>query len=208
MVSILQLVRRRYGTTVRLSGVRAGRRLLGDRLVRHQRRFDATTNPQKRYAGCFICSPRAGMAAMAAARFLFIARLAGLTRERCANVGNYSGTFSGTLCTDSGVFPVICSVFVRRVDQRHITEGLCLLGFYWSERRDLNSRPPVPQTGALTGLRYAPTLKIDYIPPRRSCNNSEVMTVTQALLATATQRIGPRHFPPPPAMPRLEYAVA
>ena len=28
--------------------------------------------------------------------------------------------------------------------------------FCWSERRDLNSRPPVPQTGALTGLRYAP----------------------------------------------------
>ena len=27
---------------------------------------------------------------------------------------------------------------------------------YWSERRDLNSRPPVPQTGALTRLRYAP----------------------------------------------------
>jgi hypothetical protein len=26
----------------------------------------------------------------------------------------------------------------------------------WSERRDSNSRPPVPQTGALTGLRYAP----------------------------------------------------
>ena len=29
----------------------------------------------------------------------------------------------------------------------------------WSERGDLNSRPPVPQTGALTELRYAPTLK-------------------------------------------------
>ena len=28
--------------------------------------------------------------------------------------------------------------------------------FNWSERRDLNSGPPVPQTGALTGLRYAP----------------------------------------------------
>jgi hypothetical protein len=28
----------------------------------------------------------------------------------------------------------------------------------WSERGDLNSRPPVPQTGALTELRYAPTL--------------------------------------------------
>ena len=33
---------------------------------------------------------------------------------------------------------------------------LASLGFEWSERRDLNSRPPVPQTGALTGLRYAP----------------------------------------------------
>jgi hypothetical protein len=32
-------------------------------------------------------------------------------------------------------------------------------GFFWSERRDSNSRPPVPQTGALTGLRYAPTEK-------------------------------------------------
>src|SRR6185437_8460158 len=28
----------------------------------------------------------------------------------------------------------------------------------WSERRDLNSRPPVPQTGALTRLRHAPTV--------------------------------------------------
>ena len=33
---------------------------------------------------------------------------------------------------------------------------LDLLGDFWSERRDLNSGPPVPQTGALTGLRYAP----------------------------------------------------
>ncbi len=32
----------------------------------------------------------------------------------------------------------------------------------WSERRDLNSGPPVPQTGALTGLRYAPRLQVDY----------------------------------------------
>src|SRR3954462_5663078 len=29
---------------------------------------------------------------------------------------------------------------------------------HWSERGDLNSRPPVPQTGALTRLRYAPDL--------------------------------------------------
>ena len=32
----------------------------------------------------------------------------------------------------------------------------------WSERRDLNSGPPVPQTGALTGLRYAPNLEPHY----------------------------------------------
>ena len=30
-------------------------------------------------------------------------------------------------------------------------------GVFWSGRRDLNPRPPVPQTGALTGLRHAPT---------------------------------------------------
>ncbi len=28
--------------------------------------------------------------------------------------------------------------------------------FYWSGRRDSNSRPPAPKAGALTGLRYAP----------------------------------------------------
>ena len=33
---------------------------------------------------------------------------------------------------------------------------------YWSERRDLNSGPPVPQTGALTGLRYAPNIGPHY----------------------------------------------
>src|SRR5256885_3683051 len=31
-------------------------------------------------------------------------------------------------------------------------------GLKWSERRDLNSRPPVPQTGALTRLRHAPMI--------------------------------------------------
>src|SRR6476620_8300705 len=36
-------------------------------------------------------------------------------------------------------------------------------GKKWSERGDLNSRPPVPQTGALTELRYAPTLKIKHL---------------------------------------------
>src|SRR6266851_5782732 len=45
--------------------------------------------------------------------------------------------------------------------------GLNLL-FCWSERRDLNPGPPVPQTGALTGLRYAPPRKITSTPPRRN----------------------------------------
>ena len=34
--------------------------------------------------------------------------------------------------------------------------SLISAGQEWSERRDSNSGPPVPQTGALTGLRYAP----------------------------------------------------
>ena len=33
---------------------------------------------------------------------------------------------------------------------------LSISGIYWSERRDLNSRPLVSQTSALTGLRHAP----------------------------------------------------
>jgi hypothetical protein len=40
-----------------------------------------------------------------------------------------------------------------------IFSGAGFLAKCWSERRDLNSGPPVPQTGALTGLRYAPTLQ-------------------------------------------------
>src|SRR5215471_2085060 len=44
--------------------------------------------------------------------------------------------------------------FNVRFDAREVRD---LMGLCWSERRDLNSGPPVPQTGALTGLRYAPT---------------------------------------------------
>ena len=35
----------------------------------------------------------------------------------------------------------------------------------WSERRDLNPRPPVPQTGALTRLRHAPIPNIGAARP-------------------------------------------
>src|SRR6266853_1654192 len=47
-------------------------------------------------------------------------------------------------------------VFVRPRFRQQCAESLYFMGFNWSERRDLNSGPPVPQTGALTGLRYAP----------------------------------------------------
>src|SRR6476646_2749404 len=44
----------------------------------------------------------------------------------------------------------------------------------WSERRDLNSRPPVPQTGALTELRYAPTLDIKHCEAISASTNREL----------------------------------
>src|SRR5438105_7539984 len=40
----------------------------------------------------------------------------------------------------------------------------------WSERRDSNSGPPVPQTGALTGLRYAPMKGRTIVSPFPRCN--------------------------------------
>jgi hypothetical protein len=43
--------------------------------------------------------------------------------------------------------------------------GLVAGGGCWSERGDLNSRPPVPQTGALTRLRYAP-IRGSFAPAR------------------------------------------
>ena len=42
----------------------------------------------------------------------------------------------------------------------------------WSERGDLNSRPPVPQTGALTELRYAPTLETKHFRELAARTNS------------------------------------
>src|SRR6476619_138211 len=42
----------------------------------------------------------------------------------------------------------------------------------WSERGDLNSRPPVPKTGALTELRYAPTLETKHFRDLAARTNS------------------------------------
>ena len=60
-------------------------------------------------------------------------------------------------------------------NQRRGGIGRGWLGFEWSEREDLNLRPLVPQTSALTGLRYAPTedgrlrpsLRRGQVPSRR-----------------------------------------
>ena len=51
---------------------------------------------------------------------------------------------------------LIRSLFAIERPRESLRKG-DLAGLCWSERRDLNSGPPVPQTGALTGLRYAPT---------------------------------------------------
>lgn len=40
---------------------------------------------------------------------------------------------------------------------RRFRASIFFSGIEWSEREDLNLRPLVPQTSALTGLRYAPT---------------------------------------------------
>ena len=47
--------------------------------------------------------------------------------------------------------------YCARLAKRRRATCADVAGVFWSERRDLNSGPPVPQTGALTGLRYAPT---------------------------------------------------
>ena len=76
----------------------------------------------------------------------------------------------------------------------------------WSGREDLNLRPPVPQTGALTGLRYAPTY------PRTGCgvrlhilgmwpgNITDKMqnAIGTVILRLAAFLCGP---PPPPCHP-------
>ena len=60
-----------------------------------------------------------------------------------------------------------------RKDAQEIRAGHCRHALQdaprrkWSERRDSNSRPPVPQTGALTGLRYAPNTVWRKTAPRR-----------------------------------------
>ena len=71
-----------------------------------------------------------------------------------------SQTLVGTDCHGLVWF---CFHIASKVDARGSTSFLPFqisanIRISWSERRDLNSGPPVPQTGALTGLRYAPKI--------------------------------------------------
>ena len=83
------------------------------------------------------------------------------SNESCELKESIGGeTFELLMCSfqsPSGdmAFPAVTRA-VTRLHQPKTVHGVSLW-FCWSERRDLNSGPPVPQTGALTGLRYAPT---------------------------------------------------
>ena len=76
--------------------------------------------------------------------------------ERRANSLGNVGTFVGTVCRQFGTIALICSVFVPVTAKLGMQKALQLQGLSWSEREDLNLRPLVSQTSALTGLRHAP----------------------------------------------------
>jgi hypothetical protein len=69
---------------------------------------------------------------------------------------NPSGNFRHLL-RRSGTFPGLCALFVLRPGPLDFWRTLIFSGLKWSEWRDSNPRPLVPQTSALTGLRYTPT---------------------------------------------------
>ena len=58
--------------------------------------------------------------------------------------------------SDSGTLLPFRAVFSDPARNWRRARSADFMGLSWSERRDLNPGPPVPQTGALTGLRYAP----------------------------------------------------
>ena len=64
--------------------------------------------------------------------------------------------FFGGLCVTRCKKTTFVLTISRKLKIEKQIKAFDLLANLWSERRDLNSGPPVPQTGALTGLRYAP----------------------------------------------------
>jgi integrase len=68
-------------------------------------------------------------------------------------------------------------------------------GLFWSERRDLNPGPPVPQTGALTGLRYAPTGKVSIATIGVSRNKLDKPGVSSLVRQPTSTDRGPHQSP-------------
>ncbi len=68
------------------------------------------------------------------------------------------------------------------------TQSLEFKGINWSGRADLNCRPPAPKAGALTRLRYSPTL-IENHDAENGRHGDTERTITP-MLKTLTRRIG------------------
>ena len=64
--------------------------------------------------------------------------------------------FFGTYCAGLSTLSLFRSIFWKRMSDDDC-ERAASSEVFWSGRRDLNPRPLVPQTSALTGLRHAPT---------------------------------------------------
>ena len=83
------------------------------------------------------------------------------------------GIISGLFAPVRDLGAVSFSCRVQCLSPRHTTT-IANHGENWSERGDLNSRPPVPQTGALTELRYAPTLETKHFGTVWASTNQEL----------------------------------
>jgi hypothetical protein len=73
----------------------------------------------------------------------------------CKVWGERAPSLTAALHSDAAGKPIRGAVCLPR-PLSGPSSRLQILAKCWSERRDLNPGPPVPQTGALTGLRYAP----------------------------------------------------
>jgi len=76
--------------------------------------------------------------------------------KRNGNPARNFGVFFGGLCVTRCKKTAFVLTISHKLRIEKQIKAFELLMNLWSERRDLNSGPPVPQTGALTGLRYAP----------------------------------------------------
>ena len=80
-------------------------------------------------------------------------RLTGTQCEQTEHGGDFGGDFlSEYPCICPFPLPFRCC----GTETSKMQKAPHYRGFFWSEREDLNLRPLVSQTSALTGLRHAP----------------------------------------------------